>query len=350
MATLKEKLSQTIPAMRDDIKSFVKEHGQTKIGDLLIGHAYGGMRGLKAMVCDTSEVPPDKGLLIRDIPLKELKDTKPEEIFWLLCVGELPSADELKGLQDDLKARAKKIPDYVFTVIDAMPADSHPMCMLDTGLLALERESDFRKRYDEGMTKDVYWEPTLEDSLNIMAWEPIIAAYVYRRYAGKEPFRIDPDDSLDWGPNYAHMMGIDDPGGSFTRLMRLYMVLHSDHEGGNVSAHTAHCVASALSDPYYAVSAGLNGLAGPLHGLANQEVLKWLLEVLEKFKGNPTDRQLEQFAQDTLRSASFPATDTPCCESWIRALPPSLNSARRKFPTPRSSNWLNRFSILSPAS
>jgi len=300
MATLKEKLSQTIPAMRDDIKSFVKEHGQTKIGDLLIGHAYGGMRGLKAMVCDTSEVPPDKGLLIRDIPLKELKDTKPEEIFWLLCVGELPSADELKGLQDDLKARAKKIPDYVFTVIDAMPADSHPMCMLDTGLLALERESDFRKRYDEGMTKDVYWEPTLEDSLNIMAWEPIIAAYVYRRYAGKEPFRIDPDDSLDWGPNYAHMMGFDDP--KFYDLMLLYLVLHCDHEGGNVSAHTCHCIGSALSDPFYAVSGGLNGLAGPLHGLANQECLAWLLQVLEQFKGVPSNEELEKFAWDTLNS------------------------------------------------
>ena len=53
-------------------------------------------------------------------------------------------------------------------------------------------------------------------------------------------------------------------------------------QGGNVSAHTSHVVASALSDPYYAFSAGLNGLAGPLHGLANQEVLSWINSVHDK--------------------------------------------------------------------
>jgi len=84
--------------------------------------------------------------------------------------------------------------------------------------------------------------------------------------------------------------------------MRLYMVLHSDHEGGNVSAHTCHCVGSALSDAYYAVSAGLNGLAGPLHGLANQECLNWILMVHEKFGGVPTDDQLRDFAWETLNS------------------------------------------------
>ncbi len=299
MATLKETLAGQIPGMRDDIRSFLKEHGDKKIGDLLVRHSYNGMRGLRAMVCDTSRVPPDQGLLVRETPLMELKDQKPEEIFWLLCTGALPTPEELKTLQDDLKARQKTIPSYVFNVLDAMPMDSHPMAMLDTGILALERESEFRKRYTEGMVKADYWEPTLEDSLNIMAWEPIIAAYVYRRRFEKGA-RIEPDDNLEWGPNYAHMMGFDDP--KFYDLMRLYLVLHCDHEGGNVSAHTCHCVGSALSDPYYAVSAGLNGLAGPLHGLANQECLGWLLEVLEKFGRVPTNEELEKFAWDTLNS------------------------------------------------
>ena len=65
-------------------------------------------------------------------------------------------------------------------------------------------------------------------------------------------------------------------------LTRLYQTIHTDHEGGNVSAHATHLVGSALSDPYFSFSAGLNGLAGPLHGLANQEVLRWLFDVTKK--------------------------------------------------------------------
>ena len=75
----------------------------------------------------------------------------------------------------------------------------------------------------------------------------------------------------DWSANFCSMLGYDNP--VFTELMRLYLTIHCDHEGGNVSAHTCHLVASALSDPYLSFSASMAGLAGPLHGLANQEVL-----------------------------------------------------------------------------
>jgi citrate synthase len=301
MSRLKEVLAKQVPTMRDDIKSFVKQNAGKAIGELNIGHAFGGMRGLKAMVCDTSEVPPDKGLIIRGIPIKDLTDKLPEEVYWLLLTGKLPGKDDLADMQADLKARAKKLPSYVFDVLNAMPEDSHPMAMLNSGILCLERESEFRKRYSEGMTKADYWEPTLDDSLNIIAWMPEIAAYVYRKRFNKGG-RIAADPNLDLGGNYAHMLGIEDPTGEFKNLMRLYLVLHSDHEGGNVSAHTCHCVGSALSDAFYAVSAGLNGLAGPLHGLANQECLAWILETTEKFGGAPTEDQLAQYAKDTLNS------------------------------------------------
>ncbi len=175
------------------------------------------------------------------------------------------------------------------------------MAMLDTAILVMEKESEFRKAYDSGIKKTEYWEPTLEDSLNLLAKLPGIAAGVYRLRFDKGDL-IPPDPNLDWGANYAHMLGIDDPSGDFKALMRLYLVLHSDHEGGNVSAHTCHCVGSALSDAYYAVSAGLNGLAGPLHGLANQECLAWILEVVDKFGGVPSDDDLRKYAWDTLNS------------------------------------------------
>jgi citrate synthase len=165
----------------------------------------------------------------------------------------------------------------------------------------MERESEFRKQYTEGMTKTDYWKPALEDALTLLARLPGVAAGVYRIRFNKGDL-ISPRKDLDWGANYAHMLGIPDPTGEFANLMRLYLTLHSDHEGGNVSANTCHTVGSALSDPYYAVSAGLNGLAGPLHGLANQECLKFVLAIKDKYGGVPTDEQLKEFAWETLNS------------------------------------------------
>ncbi len=298
MSKLQEKLATQIPSYRDSVKKLQKEHGAKVISSVTVEQAYGGMRGVKSLVCDTSEVPPDKGLIIREIPIARLTDRLPEEVLWLLLTGELPNAGELADLQADLRARAT-VPDYVWAVLAAMPADSHPMVMLDTAILVLERESVFRKRYDAGLKKDEYWQATLEDALNIVAKLPAVAAGVYRQRFGKGP-RIPSDPKLDWGADYAHMLGIPDPTGEFAQLMRLYLTLHSDHESGNVSAMTTATVNSALSDLYYALSAGLNGLAGPLHGLANQECLAWILETNKKFGGAPTADELKKYAEDTL--------------------------------------------------
>jgi citrate synthase len=300
MATLKDTLAKQIPALRDEIRGIVKEHGDKVISDVTVAQAYGGMRGVKAMICDTSLVEPDKGLIIRGIPIGELTDKLPEEIFFLLLTGDLPDADALASFQTELRERLE-VPGYVWDVLDAMADDSHPMAMFSTLIMTMERESEFRKRYTEGMKKTDYWEPALEDAISLIAKLPTIAAAIYRKRFNKGR-RIAPDPDLDWGANYAHMLGIDDPTGEFRNLMRLYLTLHCDHEGGNVSANTCHTVGSALSDPLYAVSAGLNGLAGPLHGLANQECLKFVLAVREKYSGVPTDEQLVEYAWEVLNS------------------------------------------------
>jgi citrate synthase len=173
--------------------------------------------------------------------------------------------------------------------------------MLNTGILVMESESEFRKRYRDGMSKADYWEPMLEDSLTLLARVPSVAAAVYRLHYDKgDP--IDWTPGLDWGANFAKMLGIPDESGKFTELMRLFLHFHCDHEAGNVSANACHTVGSALSDAYYSVSAGLNGLAGPLHGLANQQVLSWLLATIEQFDGAPTHEQIREFAFETLRA------------------------------------------------
>jgi citrate synthase len=300
MAKLKEVLAQQLPKYRDELKQLIAEHGEKVISEVTVAQAYGGMRGVRPQVCDTSTVSPDTGLIIRGIPLAEVTDRCPEEMFWLLLTGELPDAASLKGLQADLAARSE-VPDYVFDMLRTGPKDTHPMAMQSMGLLALQRGSKFRRSYDEGMRKEQYWEACLEDSLDLLARMPTLTAGVYRiRY--QDGRLIPRDPKKDWSANFAHMMGVPDPSGNLANLFRLYLNLHADHESGNVSANLCHVCGSALSDPYYSVSAGLNGLAGPLHGLANQEALKFHLAIHEKFKGVPTAEQLRQYIWDTLNA------------------------------------------------
>ncbi|MFQ5453387.1 MAG: citrate (Si)-synthase, partial [Candidatus Zixiibacteriota bacterium] len=298
--TLKEKLAEIIPKLREERKLLATNYSNETISQVTVAQALGGMRGVKGMVCDTSVVEPDKGLIIRGYPILKLKNRLPEEIFWLLITGVLPSSDELKLFQKELKAN-REVPKYVWKVIKAMPKSSHPMAILDTAILTMENESVFRKRYREGMKRTEYWEAALVDAMKIISTIHTIAAGIYRiKY--KKGSLIEPSKKLDWAADYTRMLGLPPKKGQTYEMMRLYLTLHSDHEGGNVSANTCHTVGSALSDPFYAVSAGLNGLAGPLHGLANQECLRWILETMEEFGGAPTDEQIEQHTWDTLNA------------------------------------------------
>jgi citrate synthase len=219
-------------------------------------------------------------------------------LYYLLLVGELPTADDALEIEREWQER-QPVPGYVFDVIRAMPADAHPMTLFTAAVLVMQCESLFSKQYHHGLKKDEYWIPTLEDSLNLTAKLPTIAAYIYR-WKYKQGDIIPPDPDLDWGGNFAHMMGIERQ--DYQDLSRLYFLLHSDHESGNVSAHATHLVGSSLADIYYATSAGLSGLAGPLHGLANQECLSWLLQVYNLYQDVPDRDELRQFAWETLES------------------------------------------------
>jgi citrate synthase len=181
-----------------------------------------------------------------------------------------------------------------------MPLDMHPMALFSMGILALQRDSVFSQEYTRGIRKPDYWKSYLEDSLNLMAKLPPLAAYIYnRKYRNGEMIQPDPD--LDWSGNFAHLIGKGDDL-PYRDLCRLFFLIHSDHEGGNVSAHAAHLVSSALSDIYYSCSAGMNGLAGPLHGLANQECLRWIQELRAQFDHFPSREELEVFARDYIAS------------------------------------------------
>jgi len=305
---LKSKLKEKIDAWRPRTTRLLKEHGDKKISDVTIAQAIGGIRGVKCLVTDISYLDPHEGIRFRGHTIPETLEALPkpkgaempyvEGLVWLLLTGDFPTEEEALELVEEFKKRSKT-PKYVFDMLKALPKDSHPMAMFSAAIVAMQKESAFVKAYNEGVSKMEYWEPTLEDALNLWAKLPQIAAFIYR-WKYKDGDIIDPDPNLDMGANFAHMMGIDKP---YDDVARLYFILHSDHESGNVSAHTGHLIASALSDMYYAVSGLINGLAGPLHGLANQEVLRWIQRVMDEMGGKiPNEEEMKKFVWDTLNS------------------------------------------------
>ncbi len=306
--SLKEVLAKKIEEHRPRTQKLVKEHGAKKIGEVTIAQAIGGARGVRCLVTDTSYLDANEGIRFRNKTIPETFAALPkvpgsnypyvEGFWWFILTGEIPTKEQVLEVVADWKKRAQ-LPQYVIDVLRALPRDSHPMTMFSSGILAMQRDSVFAAKYREGIKKDKYWEPMLEDAQNILAKLPALGAYIYRMKF-KSDVHIAPNKELDWGGNFAHMMGIDKP---YDDVSRMYFILHSDHESGNVSAHTIHLVASALSDPYYALSAGINGLAGPLHGLANEEVLRWTQKFMENLGGKePTEEVIKDALWATLKS------------------------------------------------
>ncbi|MFH1314095.1 MAG: citrate (Si)-synthase [Candidatus Eisenbacteria bacterium] len=308
MSKLKSKLKEKIEAHRPRTSRLLKEYGDVKLSDVTIAQAIGGVRGVKCLVTDISYLDPLEGIRFRGYTIPETLAALPkvpggdmpyvEGFLYLLLTGDLPTDEETQEIVAEFKKRSKT-PKYVFDMLKAMPKDSHPMAMFSAAIVAMQRESVYVKKYNEGISKMDYWEPTLEDALNLWAKLPQIAAFIYR-WKYKDGDIIDADPNLDMGGNFAHMMGIAKP---YDDVARLYFILHSDHESGNVSAHAGHLIASALSDMYYAISGLVNGLAGPLHGLANEEVLRWIQGVMEQMGGKtPTEEEMTKFVWDTLES------------------------------------------------
>ena len=234
----------------------------------------------------------------------------PEGLLWLLLTGEIPTQQQVADVTADLHARAK-LPAHVETMIKHFPKGMHPMTQLSSAVLAMQPSSKFAKAYQSGVNKSKYWEATYEDVLDLIARLPSVAALIYRHtFKSHEALpALHYDSSLDYSANFNRMMGFQSE--RFDEAMRMYLTIHADHEGGNVSAHTTRLVGSALSDPYLSFSAAMCGLAGPLHGLANQEVLSWVLALQAEFvkAGKPVNHEtITQYAWDTLNSGKVSQT------------------------------------------
>src|ERR1700712_1136802 len=244
----KERFKSKTDTVAAEIKELLKEHGNKKIGEVTLSQIYQGMRGITGLVTETSLLDAQEGIRFRGYSIPELQEKLPkvkdgteplpEALFYLMLVGELPS-DEDAAHVTSVWQRRSHVPNHVFATIDALPLTTHPMTMFTVGIMALQTESNFAKAYAKGINKKDYWSVVYDDAMDLIARLPRIAAYIYRRKYKKNE-HINPNGLLDWSGNFAHMMGFEDE--AFKELMRLYMTIHADHEGGNVSAHTTHLV------------------------------------------------------------------------------------------------------------
>ncbi|MEZ5103972.1 MAG: citrate (Si)-synthase [Draconibacterium sp.] len=308
MEYIKYRFFQKASKCSQEFQKLKNEYSDKVIAQVTLGQVLSGMKGIPLLVTDTSKLDPEEGIRFKGYSIPELQqklprinpegEPLPEGLFYLMLIGEIPSEEDVTNLSQDFATRAH-VPQHVFDVLDAMPKNSRPMTQFSAAILAMATESIFQKAYRAGVNKKFYWDATYEDVMNLIARLPHIAAYIYRRNFHNDN-HIAPNPRLDWAGNLAHMMGFDSE--DIRRLFRLYMVIHADHEGGNVSAHTAHLVGSALSNPYYAYAAAMTGLAGPLHGFANQDVIFWMFEMLEALgTEHPTDKQVSDYCHQTLQ-------------------------------------------------
>lgn len=323
-STLKDTLKELIPKRRSELLQLRKDLANNHLpeNDITVGSILGGMRGLQLMYWQSSTVDPNLGIKFHGYAIQECQKLLPgpknpnifypEAMFWLLLTGEIPNNKQVTGLTKQLNkivtsmstSKTSFLPKEVNKLMETLPSTMHPMTQFSIGVGSLSHFSKFRDNYSRGtINKLTMWEDTFDDVMMLLAFIPSLAGKVYSRIKGKginNDMLGEFDPKADWAKNLTSMLGLLNKGSSendedITDLMRLYTGIHADHEGGNVSAHTTHLVGSALSDPMLSYSAGLLGLAGPLHGLAAQDVVKFLLETQNQIEDSTNEKQLEDY-------------------------------------------------------
>ncbi len=224
---IKERFKVKADSLSGEIKDILKQHGSKKIGEVTLSQIYSGMRGMTGLVTETSLLDPQEGIRFRGYSIPEIQEKLPkapgcseplpEGLFFLMLLGELPEEKDVQELTANWQRRSH-VPNYVFDAIEALPVSTHPMTQFVIAIMALQTESVFAKKYAEGMNKKDYWEAIFDDSMNLIARLPRVAAYIYRRKY-KNGDHIQPNGLLDWAGNFAHMLGYKDD--IFHELMRL---------------------------------------------------------------------------------------------------------------------------------
>lgn len=244
-----------------------------------------GMRGYPVGYCTTSTVDPIKGLFYSGHPVSELTDWDPEQVIYLLYYGREGTPNEIAEFSKELQNRSKCSPELI-KAIQQLPRSGHPMKLFSAALLLagiFEGKNDYR-----------------EDSLNLIAKIPKIAATVINYHAGWQDSR-PPRPELGYIGNFVHLLNVPstDPA-ELTRVFKLFNILHYDHGGGNLSAFVGKAIASGLEDLYGSISGSMCALAGPRHGKANQDCLTFVKGLLEEVGENASSENVEKALRERL--------------------------------------------------
>lgn len=344
---LKERVREQMPELQRRVKTLAKDHGKVQIATVDIGMVIGGMKELPCMFYPASALDPQEGIRFRNFTIPDMQqqlpkidhEPLPEAVFWLLLTGQVPTASELKNLQEELVTN-EKLPESTSNLIKKYAKSHHAMTVFSMAVLDLQNNSSFANQYASNkLKKGDFWGATYDDSIQLIKMLPELAALIYTEKYNKSPVRFT---ETDWAGRYGNLMGYDNKG--MAEALRGYLAIHCDHEGGNISAHAAYLVNSALSDIYLSFSAALNGLAGPLHGLANQNVLHFLLKLQKQIKKDNIP----------INSASDPVllnAVTNFVDNWLKAnVVPGYGHGKLRNTDPRYTHLKEMSKILLPQS
>ena len=248
--------------------------------DLTEAHLDIGMRGVPVGTCRTSFVTPEEGVHYCGYPIAELAGMLPEDVVYLLHNKELPNPEQSEAFREDLARRAK-MPGDLGPIFSALPSDGHPMDWLSVGIQTL------------GM-----WDCTndwKEDALNLVARMPRLMGLLFRYRDGRTEDIPEDNTSLSMIERFTNTLQLDVDQEKLTRVLSVYLVLHMDHGGGNLSTFVGKAVASGHATLYSAMASSMNALSGPLHGRANQSCLEFVLRV-----GTSDPEKVEQFVRGEL--------------------------------------------------
>jgi citrate synthase len=247
-------------------------------------HLDTGMRGFPVGTCPISDVDPMRGLSYGGYTIAELANKQPEEVVYLLLNKELPDAAQLAAFKQELIANSRIHPE-VIEKLKHLPRTGHPMKWLMSALVLMGMYSgtgDYRK-----------------DCMAVIAQLPEAVAALFRIRSGwGDPIESKPELGLI--ENFAHMLGAPGAGLELERLLRVFYILHLDHGGGNLSTFVGKAIASGLEDMFGSLTGAMAALAGPLHGMANQECLRFL-KTISKDIQDPSDTvQVGEYVENLL--------------------------------------------------
>jgi citrate synthase len=228
-----------------------------------------GLEGIVAASTRLSDVQGDVGKLIYcGYDIDELAGKVSfEEVIHLLHHGHLPSRKELQEIKERLAA-SRELPAGIVKIIKSLPKDTPPMNAIRTAISALGC-------FDPA-SEDSSMDAQRQKALHLIAQIPIVTAYFHRARQGKS--LLDSDPSLGEAANFLYLIDGEKPSAEKEKTLDLCYVLHADH-GMNASTFSARVTIATLSDMYSAITSAIGTLKGPLHGGANEGVIKMLQEI-----------------------------------------------------------------------